>query len=136
MLKHELCLFYSKKIESLETSLLEDKEKVFKYEDADGGFNIHPLYNSNVAFTVDNRPNLYYPFYLNKKKPIRELGENFFEISLTKTSVSVEIYTPKSVKEKAQFVWRWGREKSAREINKEIVGYKNGGGEFKIVQKM
>ena len=133
---HEFCIFYAKDYLQLTTNLIEDKEKVFKYKDDIGGFNIHPLYNSNVAFTNKNRPNLYYPFYLNKNKPITGFGENFFEISLTPSKNSIEIFPPKSVKGDAQFVWRWGKEKSLGELNKEIIGYMTGDEGYRIVQKM
>lgn len=133
---HDFCVFFAKDISRLQTNLLEDKEKVFKYEDSVGGFNIHPLYNSNVAFTNENRPNLYYPFYLNKDKPIKGFGENFYEISLTPSKNSIKIFPPKSVKDNVQFVWRWGREKSQAELNKEILGYETSEGEYRIVQKM
>ncbi|MFH0892781.1 MAG: site-specific DNA-methyltransferase [Candidatus Falkowbacteria bacterium] len=130
---HEYALFYGKSLLDTTTNLLPEKEKNFKYNDKDGGYNIHPLYNSNVAFTPENRPNLYYPFYLN---PNKKIEEDFFEISLEKNTDSVEIYPPKSQKDNVQFVWRWGRNKSAGELNKEIVGYKTGDGEFRIVEKM
>lgn len=133
---HEFCIFFAKNYEKLTTNLLEDKEKVFKYKDEVSGFNIHPLYNSNVAFTNKNRPNLYYPFYLNKNKPIKEFGENFYEISLTPNKKAVEIFPPMSVKGDAQFVWRWGKEKALKELNKEIIGYMPEDGEYRIVQKM
>ncbi len=48
----------------------------------------------------------------------------------------VEIYPPKSVKDNVQFVWRWGKPKSKENLNIEIVGYKTGDGEYRIVQKM
>lgn len=133
---HEFCIFFAKDSLKLKTNLIEDKEKVFKYTDKIGGFNIHPLYNSNVAFTNKNRPNLYYPFYLYKDKPIKEFGENFFEIGLTSEKNSIEIFPPVSVKGDAQFVWRWGKEKSQRDLNKEIIGYMMSGTEYRIVQKM
>ena len=130
---HEYSLFYSKNKEYTKTNLLPDTEKVFKYSDAKGGFNIHPLYNSNVAFTNLNRPNLYYPFYLNTSNRIES---DFYEISLEKKEGFIEIYPPKSQKDSVQFVWRWGKEKSKEGLNKEIVGYKNETGEYRIVQKM
>ena len=67
---HEFCMFYAKDILYTETNLLEDKEKRFSFKDDVGEFNVHPLYNSNVAFTPENRPNLYYPFYLNPEKQL------------------------------------------------------------------
>jgi len=133
---HEYCIFYANKLNKTETNLLEDKNKRFTFKDEKGGFNVHPLYNSNVAFTPENRENLYYPFYLNPEKQLSELGEEFYEISLTKNESHIEIYPPKSVKDGVQFVWRWGKPKSLGELNKEIVGYLTEDEEFRIVQKM
>ena len=133
---HEYCIFYANKLNKTETNLLEDKNKRFTFKDEKGGFNVHPLYNSNVAFTPENRENLYYPFYLNPEKQLSELGEEFFEISLTKNENHIEIYPPKSVKDGVQFVWRWGQPKSLGELNKEIVGYLTEDEEYRIVQKM
>lgn len=130
---HEFVLFYGKNHEVTETFKLEEKNKKFKYEDEIGGFNIHPLYNSNEAFTPENRPNLYYPFYLN---PDENLDGDFYKISLSKSDNSIELYPPKSEKNNVQFVWRWGRDKSEVNLNKEIIGYKTGKGEYRIVQKM
>lgn len=133
---HEYCIFYANKLNKTETNLLEDKNKRFTFKDEKGGFNVHPLYNSNVAFTPENRENLYYPFYLNPEKQLSELGEEFYEISLTKSENHIEIYPPKSVKDGVQFVWRWGQPKSLGELNKEIVGYLTEDEEYRIVQKM
>lgn len=130
---HEYMLFYAKKANMVKTNLMPVLDKKFKYKDNNGGFNIHPLYNSNEAFTNLNRPNLFYPFYLN---PSSKKGD-FFDISLTKDGEDwIEIYPPKSVKNNVQFVWRWGKEKSQENINKEIVGYCVSGTEYRIVQKM
>lgn len=130
---HEFALFYSKNILLTQTNLLPEENKVFKYIDSKGGYNIHPLYNSNEAFTNINRPNLYYPFYLYLDKP---LGNDFYEIGLEKKENSIEIYPPKSLKNKVQFVWRWGKDKALKNLNEEIVGYKVSGNEYRIVQKM
>lgn len=129
---HEYMLFYSKNQEKVNTNLMPVIDKTFKYKDKLGGYNIHPLYNSNEAFTNINRPNLYYPFYLN---PTNKDGD-FFEISLDRKDNWIEIYPPKSVKNQIQFVWRWGREKSEKNLNKEIVGYCTADNEYRIVQKM
>lgn len=130
---HDYIVFYAKNVEITETSMLIDENKAFKYVDKYGEFNIHPLYNSNVAFTPENRPNLYYPFYLHLGKKI---DDDFYKIGLHREEDSVEIYPPKSVKDKVQFVWRWGKEKSRKNLNKEVVGYRTGQGEYRIVQKM
>lgn len=133
---HEYCLFYAKNIEYAQTNMLPDTDKKFKYTDAMGGFNIHPLYNSNEAFHKLNRPNLYYPFYLYLDEKQLINGDEFFNIGLEPKENSVEIYPPKSVKNGVQFVWRWGKEKATTYMNQEIIGYKVGYNEYRIVQKM
>ena len=133
---HEYCLFYAKNIEYTQTNMLPDTDKKFKYSDAIGGFNIHPLYNSNESFHKLNRPNLYYPFYLYLDEKQLVNGDEFFNIGLEPKENSVEIYPPKSVKNGVQFVWRWGKEKATTYMNQEIIGYKVGSNEYRIVQKM
>lgn len=130
---HEFCLFYAKNITKAESNMLPDESKTFKYHDKNGGYNIHPLYNSNEAFHKLNRPNLYYPFYIYLDRP---LDKGFFEIGLEKKEHSVEVYPPKSLKNGVQFIWRWGKEKALQNMNEEIIGYEVKPGEYRIVQKM
>lgn len=133
---HEYCLFYSKNNEFIQTNMLKDTDKEFKYIDGIGGFNIHPLYNSNEAFHKLNRPNLYYSFYLylDEKQIIN--GDEFFNIGFEPKENCIEIYPPKSLKNNVQFVWRWGKEKANEYMNKEIIGYRTEKNEYRIVQKM
>ena len=131
---HEYCLMYGKNSIETVTYELREKEKTFRYNDSEGGFNIHPLYNSDESFHVNNRPNLYYPFYIDPNS-IDE--DRFCRISLGRDDVfSVEVYPPLSSKNSVQFVWRWGREKASDNLNKEIIGYKTEEGEFRVVRKM
>lgn len=130
---HEYALFYAKNIDFAKSNMIPEEEKKFTYSDEIGGFNIHPLYNSNEAFTPANRPNLYYPFYVN---PNSKTKDGFYEIGLENRTGWIEVYPPKSVKNGVQFVWRWGKEERSRtNLNKEIIGYKVDN-EFRIVQKM
>lgn len=130
---HEFVMFYGKNAFATQTNLLPEVDKSFKYSDRRGGFNVHPLYNSNEAFTKINRPNLYYPFYLY---PNKRIDNDFYEIGLEKRDGAIEIYPPKSVKNGVQFVWRWGKEKASQNLVDEIIGYKTNDGEYRIVQKM
>ena len=130
---HEYCLFYAKDALATETNMLPEEDKQFKYKDKKGGYNIHPLYNSNESFHKGNRPNLYYPFYVYKNE---KLGQGFYKIGLEKKEGSVEVYPPKSLKNHVQFVWRWGKEKALQNLNDEIIGYEVQPNEFRIVQKM
>ena len=128
---HEYVVFCAKNIDSATSHMLPDEDRTFKYSDERGNFNIHPLYNSNVAFTPANRPNLYYPFYVD---PNSKKGD-FYDIYLEDKGGFIEVYPPKSVKDNVQFVWRWGRELASQNLNKEIIAYKVDN-EFRIVQKM
>lgn len=131
---HEYCLFYAKDSTKTKTNPLKDADKKFRFADETGGFNIHPLYNSNEAFHDKNRPNLYYPFYLYPDEPIGT--EGFYKIGLEKKEHGIELYPPKSLKNSVQFVWRWGKERARQYLNTEIIGYRLGEGEYRIVQKM
>lgn len=130
---HEYVIMYSKNYNCAKTHHIQENDKKFKYQDEIGGFNIHPLYNSNEAFHKENRPNLYYPFYIC---PDRAGNSDFLTISLEKKDGYIEIWPPKSLKNNVEFVWRWGREKSSLNLNKEILGYSSSSGEYKVVQKM
>ena len=130
---HEFALCYAKNILFTNTNLLPDNNKEFAYKDSISGFNIHPLYNSNEAFTNVNRPNLYYPFFVYINEPI---SDSFYKIGLEEKENSVKIYPPKSLKNGVQFVWRWGKEKAIKYMNSEIIAYEIKPNEYRIVQKM
>lgn len=131
--QHEYCLMYTKHPMAATTNMITVKDKKFTYEDEIGGFDIYPLYNGNVAFNPKTRPNLYYPFYLN---PNKNLDNGFFEIGLEPQEGWVEVWPVVSKKEGIPRVWRWGKEEKSRpNLNKEIVGYLNEDGEYRIVQK-
>jgi len=129
---HEYVLMYSKNILSSSTYQLPDKGKVFKYNDVKGGFNIYPLYNGNVAFNPDTRPNLYYPFYLN---PNNEIEPGFYEISLERQDGWIEVFPVISKKDGIRRVWRWGKDKAKSGLNDEIIGYISEANEYRVVQK-
>lgn len=130
--QHDYVVFYTKNLSEVNTNQLTEKDKEFKYVDKTGPFNIYPLYNGNVAFNPSNRPNLYYPFYLN---PQNEIEKGFFEISLEKQDGWVEVFPVVSKKDGIQRIWRWGKEKSKKNLNKEIIGYKTEDGDYRVVQK-
>ncbi|WEZ00415.1 site-specific DNA-methyltransferase [Bacillus subtilis] len=129
---NEYVLFYAKNINYTDTFHLPDEEKQFKYRDDKGEFNIYPLYNGNVAFNPQTRPNLFYPFYLN---PNNKIDEDFYEIGLEKKKDWIEVYPVISKKDGIQRVWRWGKKKASEGLNDEIVGYKTDSGEYRVVQK-
>lgn len=129
---HDYVLFYAKNKEETSTYQLPDKTKTFKFKDEAGSFNLYPLYHGNIAFNPDTRPNLYYPFYLD---PENKNEDGFYEISLEKKAGWEEVYPVVSKRDGIPHVWRWSKNKSHGELNKEIVGHKTNGDEFRIVQK-
>lgn len=130
---HEYALMYSKNPLEVSTNQIPEKDKTFKYTDDEGGFNIYPLYNGNVAFNPRTRPNLHYPFYVN---PNKQLDNGFFEIGLEPQDGWVEVWPVISKKDGIPRVWRWGKEEKSRpNLNKAIIGYLNEDGEYRIVQK-
>lgn len=130
---HEYIHIYQKQKDDFEMNMLLVKDKKFSYKDDIGKYNIHPLYNSNVNFNKENRPNLYYPIYIIQDE---EIENGFYKLSMEKQDNSLEVFPPKSIKDNIQFVWRWGKEKSKLNINIEIIGHKTTNGDFRIVQKM
>jgi len=129
---HDYVLFYARSCDVTLTNPIPDKEKTFKYRDEEGPFNLYPLYNGNVAFNPATRPNLYYPFYVD---PNSRSDDGLYEIGLDKKPGWVEVFPVESRKEGIQRVWRWGKPKARRELNKEIAGYETGSGDYRIVQK-
>lgn len=129
--QHEYLLMYAKNQLYCEPNLIEEENKVFDYEDAKGGFNLQELRNRNKKFNKENRPNLFYPFYVNPKK---KYDNDLLEISLEHKEGFEEVFPAKS--EGIQTVWRWGKEEKSRpNLNKVIFGKVNKNNGFMIVQK-
>jgi len=126
---HDYILVYAK-TDRYTIYNIEDKNKVLPHKDEYGEFDLRELRNRNIRFNDRNRPNLFYPFYVNPKK-IDENG--LYEISLVKKSGFVEIL-PK-ISQGIQTVWRWGKKKVERELNVNIEGKRMRNGGFQIVEK-
>ena len=130
--QHEYLIVYAKNCNEYELNLIDEPNKVFQYTDSIGGFNLMELRNRNVKFNNKNRPNLFYPFYLNPNK-IDENG--LYEIALEMSEeFSIEVLP--ALSQGIQTVWRWGKEEKARtNLNIEIFGKANKNGGYMIVQK-
>lgn len=126
---HDYLLAY-KKSQEAEINNLNDPDKKFPYEDSNGGFEIRELRNRNIAFNSINRPNLYYPFYINESNII---DNGFYEISLGKKDGWFELYPKESQGYKT--VWRWGKEKSKDNLNVNILAKKMMDGGYQIIEK-
>ena len=126
---HDYVLVYSKSNE-LELYNLVDINKKLPFVDDISDFEIRELRNRNIAFHQGNRPNLYYPFYLN---PGNVDKNGFYEISLEPEPDFIEVL-PK-VSQGLKTVWRWGKAKAAENININIVGKSMKDGGYQIVEK-
>ena len=114
---HEYLFVYYKSNQSS----LGELEKVggaLPYIDEFGSYDLWELRNRNPKFGRHNRPNLYYPIYVDETS-IDENG--LAKISLSKSSnFSIEVFPKNS--EGVDSCWRWGVEKLLKEgINSKQV---------------
>ena len=126
---HEYALIYSKSSE-IKFNALIDQNKKFSYYDEEGGFDLYELRNRNIDFNIENRPNLYYPFYLN---PTNKDENDLYEISLEKKEGFVEVFPQESKGIKT--VWRWGKDKASQNLNSVLFGKLTTNGNWQIVKK-
>lgn len=116
---HEFIHVYAKSNKHYRLNRIKNLEKTFPFKDKISKYEIRELRNRNTAFHVGNRPNLCYPFYVN---PNSEIDNGFLELSLEPKDNFVKVMPAKSMD--IQTVWRWGKEKSERNLNVNIVGKK------------
>ncbi|WP_415397827.1 site-specific DNA-methyltransferase [Sulfurimonas sp. CS5] len=132
---HEYILIYGS---SDEVELNEiKKDIVFKLFDNNDGFELRDLRNRNPKFHSGNRPNLFYPIFVNPNLS-DEYGNS--AVSLTKDeNYSIEIRPYNSVKKES--VWRWGTKKLQENIIKDkpelsqVVAKKKKDGGWTISEK-
>ncbi len=111
------------------------KEADFQFKDSKGGYNLRELRNRNPKFHSGNRPNLFYPFYVNP-----ESSDKYCSVSLTKDEKhSIEVKPYNSVGKES--VWRWGKEKSEKNnvVNNldltQLVAKQKADGNWNIYEK-
>lgn len=126
---HDYLLVYSK-TEEYNMNLIADKESSFKMFDSIGGFELRELRNRNIKFNDKNRPNLYYPFFINENS-VDENG--LYEISLEEKNEWYKLYPLES--QGVNTVWRWGKTKSSENLNINIKGKRMMNGSYQIVEK-
>ena len=126
---HDYLFVYKKSLEAV-INLIEDSENNFKMFDSLGGVELRELRNRNIKFNKDNRPNLYYPFYIN---PTTEDEYGLHEISLEPKDGWIELYPLES--QGVNTVWRWGKQKSQENLNVNIKAKPMRNGSYMIVEK-
>ncbi len=129
---HEQVIVYCKNVEQVKLNEIEVKGKKFKFSDENGGFNVQDLRNQNArAFNSTNRPNLRYPFYVDKED---KDNNGFCKVYLEKKEGLTEVY-PITVNG-FDSVWRWGKKEKASEHLSELAARIGTDGIIRIYQKM
>ena len=123
-----------------ETDLMElakkgDRDDLTMKDDI-GPFNTRELRNRNPKFGKHNRPNLYYPIYVDPSSPD---DDGFFNISLEADSRFTQAVKPKN-SQGADSCWRWGRPKTLANIGEStlsssVVAKRRTDGTFMICEK-
>lgn len=134
---HENILIFTK---SLDADLLEleksSENSDLNLNDDIGNFNIRELRNRNPKFGKHNRPNLFYPIYVNKNT-IDKNG--FYPASLIKSekyNIEVEPFNSKGI----ESCWRWGTKKFNDNINSNtltsnVIAKQKNDGSYGIYEK-
>lgn len=106
---HEYILIYTKTPEAEFNEILKsDDDNDLNLVDNIGNFNIRELRNRNPKFGKHNRPNLFYPFYVNPNVVDKD---GFSPVSVIKSSeYNIEVFPYNSKNEES--CWRWGKELS------------------------
>ena len=134
---HEYVLIYTCNFECELNELEKDESNNdLNLKDKIGNFNIRELRNRNPKFGKHNRPNLFYPIYIN---PNLCDDNGFYPISLEKDETYfVEIFPFNS--EKKESCWRWGKNKCVVHIDKDtqicdLIGKKKTDDTYGIYEK-
>ena len=132
---NEYLLVYSKSDLSMIREISKDIK--FKFSDSLGGYELRDLRNRNPKFHSGNRPNLFYPFYVNSN--IKD-KYGFYSVSLSKgNGYDIEVKPYNS--EGKESVWRWGVSKSKENIDlnniekSQVVAKQKNDGGWIILEK-
>ena len=132
---HEYLISYSRS-DSTELSEIK-KEVTFRLSDSRGGFKLRELRNRNPKFHSGNRPNLFYPFYVNPHS-IDKNGCCSVSINSDENHcVEIKPYNSKG----EESVWRWGKIKSKKNIvlndvdKSQILAKKKKDGGWNVYEK-
>ena len=119
-----------KKTSDAVLNLVEDKDSEFEMFDEFGGFELRELRNRNIKFNKENRPNLYYPFYIDPQNADKY---GLHPISIKPQNGFIELYPLAS--QGINTVWRWGKAKSLENLNVNIMAKPMKNGSYMIVEK-
>lgn len=129
---HEYLLAYAKsKISLPKGSFHVDKNdeklaKDYKERDENGPFRYLELRNTHREFNRENRPNLWYPFYIDPNE------NKLSSVSLEKTERFTEAILP-YWKDGYEGCWTWGKELASADIH--LLVAKKSAGKWKVYRK-
>ncbi len=134
---HEYLIVFTKNPETELFELEKDSESNdLNLNDEIGAFNVRELRNRNPKFGKHNRPNLFYPIYINPKSKDKD---GFCLVSLTESKEFSEMAEPFNSQMK-ESCWRWGKDKvtknvSAKTTTSNLVAKKKNDGSYGIYEK-
>jgi adenine-specific DNA-methyltransferase len=103
---HEYLFVYYKSDNS-SLGELDKEDGSLPFEDAEGNYDLWELRNRNPKFGRHNRPNLYYPIYID---PDSRNDEGLFNISIDEGENFSEVVFPKN-SQGEDSCWRWSKDK-------------------------
>ncbi len=130
---HEYLLVYTL---GLETQINELPREISHSSlmDSWGAYELWELRNRNPRFGKHNRPNLYFPFYVNPEVD----SEGYARVSLVQDKQYTIAVFPKN-SEGLESCWRWGKEKVNMALlsndNSVLLGRQKNDGNWNIYQK-
>ena len=134
---HEYILIYTKSEDANFNEIRKrEEDSDLNLIDKIGKYNIRELRNRNPKFGRFNRPNLFYPFYVNENKIDKD---GFCPVSLEKTEeYNIEVYPYNSKGEES--CWRWGTKLSVENNNLDtqlsnVVAKRKKDGNYNIYEK-
>mgnify|MGYP000892432528 CR=1 FL=1 len=114
-----------------------EKEASFNLHDNLGGFELRELRNRNPKFNRQNRPNLYYPLYVD---PLTRTKDGYCEVSLSPSDrFTVETFPRNSAGQDS--CWRWGKQLVSENLvsgsayESQVVARQKSDGGWNIYQK-
>jgi len=134
---HEYILVYTKSIDGDLLELEKNGEKSdLNLVDDISNYNIRELRNRNPKFGKHNRPNLFYPIYVDTSSADKD---GFYPVSLKKTeaySAKIEPFNSKGI----ESCWRWGTSKFNDNVNENtllsnVMAKQKGDGSYGVYEK-
>ncbi len=134
---HEYLLIYTKTSDSEFNELEKDLENSdLNLVDNIGAFNVRELRNRNPKFGRHNRPNLFYPIYVNINRVEKD---GFCPVSLSQNATFTEEVFPYN-SAGVESCWRWGPALCTKNISDEtlesnLVARRRPDGKYNIYEK-